>query len=62
MRPKGLIGLLVVILIFSGIMFLLSDRFIESGLESVGTSAVGAKVEIDNLKFSLFGLSIVMDR
>jgi len=62
MRPKGLIGLLVVILIFSGIMFLLSDRFIESGLESAGTSIVGAKVEIDNLNFSLFGLSIVMDR
>lgn len=62
MRPKGLIALAVIILLFVGIAYLLSDRFIESSLESAGESMVGAKVEIDNLNFSLAGLSISLDR
>jgi uncharacterized protein (TIGR03545 family) len=62
MRPKGLIGLAVIILLVVGIAYLLSDRFIESHLESAGESIVGARVEIDNLNFSLAGLSISLDR
>lgn len=62
MRPKGLIGLLVVVLIVAGLGYLLSDKFIERQLESIGESIVGAKVEIDNLNFSLVGLAISFDR
>jgi len=62
MRPKGLIGLLVVILLVAGAAYLLSDRLIERQLESAGESIVGAKVEIDNLNFDLLGLAISLDR
>ncbi len=62
MRPKGLIALAVIVLLVAGLAYLLSDRFIESSLESAGESMVGAKVEIDNLNFSLVGLSISLDR
>jgi uncharacterized protein (TIGR03545 family) len=62
MRPKGLIGLAIIILLLVGVAYLLSDAFIERRLESAGESVVGAKVEIDNLNFSLAGLSISLDR
>jgi uncharacterized protein (TIGR03545 family) len=62
MRPKGLIVLAVVLLIVGAIMYFVTDDLIEQGIESAGTSAVGAKVEIDNLVFSLFTLSVSMDR
>lgn len=62
MRPKGLIGLGVIVLIFLVILFLLRDKVIENQMESVGSRMVGAKVEIDNLDFNPFGLSISLDR
>lgn len=62
MRPKGLIGLLVVVLLIAVLGYLLSDKFIERQLESTGESMVGAKVEIDNLNFSLAELAISFDR
>lgn len=62
MRPKGLIALAVIVLLFVGLAYLLSDAFIERRLENAGESIVGAKVEIDNLNFSLVGLSISLDR
>lgn len=62
MRPKGVMGLAVVLVLFGILAYLLSDRFIERGLEQAGQSVVGAKVEIDNLEFSLLGLSISLDR
>jgi len=62
MRPKGVIALLVIIMVFGGVFYLLSGKLIERGLEKVGESAVGAKVEIDNLKLNLAELSISLDR
>jgi len=62
MRPKGLAGLLFVVLLIGLFFYLLSDRFIENSLEGFGESVVGAKVEIENLSFSLLGLSISWDR
>lgn len=62
MRPKGIIGLLVIAAIIGAIFYFLSDRFIEDTLESTGSSIAGAKVEIDNLDFDLLGLSLAMDR
>lgn len=62
MRPKGIIGLLVVILIVAALVYVFSDEFIEGQIESFGESVVGAKVEVDDLKFSLVGLSISIGR
>lgn len=62
MRPKGIIGLLVVILIVVALAYVFSDAFIEGQIESFGESIVGAKVEVDDLDFSLIGLSISLDR
>jgi len=62
MRPKGIIALLIIGMIFGAIFYLLSDKLIERGLEKAGESAVGAKVEIDNLKLNLVELSISLDR
>ena len=61
MRPKGLIGLGVVVLIVGLLFYVLSDDFIEHQLEDAGESLVGAKVEIDHLHFSLLGLEISWD-
>ncbi|MFQ5822623.1 MAG: TIGR03545 family protein [bacterium] len=62
MRPKGLTGLLVIVILVGITAYLLSDKFIERGIEKAGESIIGAKVEIDNLNFSLLGLSISLDR
>ena len=62
MRPKGVIGLIVVILLLVGITYLISDDLIETGMERSGESIIGARVEIDNLKFSLAALAISFDR
>ncbi len=62
MRPKGMIALLVIIMVFGTVFYLLSGKLIERGLEKAGESVVGAKVEIDNLKFNLAKLSISLDR
>jgi len=62
MRPKGLIGLAVIAVLVGLTMYLISDSLIESGMEKAGEAIVGAKVEIDNLTFSLLSLSISLDR
>lgn len=62
MRWKGLIFLAVLVGVFSVISIFFMDQWIESGLESMGEAIVGAKVEIDNLRFSLLGLLIEWDR
>ena len=56
MRKKGILLLLILIAIFVGLSFLLTDKWLESQLEKAGSSIVGAKVEIDNLDISLLGL------
>ena len=58
MRPKGVFGLVVVILLLVRITYLISDDLIETGIERSGESIIGARVEIDNLKFSLATLAI----
>ncbi len=62
MRPKGIIALLVIGLIVGAAFYFLSGKLIEKGLEKAGGAAVGAKVEIDNLKLNLAELSISLDR
>ncbi len=62
MRPKGIIILVVLVGLTVGIAYLLSDKLIERSMESAGESIVGAKVEIDNLNFSLLSLSISLER
>jgi len=61
MRWKGFIFLVVVSAIIAVISIFFMDGWIESGLESAGEAIVGAKVEIDDLHFSLFRLSIQWD-
>jgi uncharacterized protein (TIGR03545 family) len=43
-------------------MYLLSDNWIESKLESAGTSLNGALVEIDDFEYSLFNMNVSWDR
>ncbi|MCH8957592.1 hypothetical protein IIA28_20105, partial [candidate division KSB1 bacterium] len=62
MRPKGMIALLIIVVLFGAVLYLLSGKLIERVLEKAGESAVGAKVEIDNLKLNLAELSISLDR
>ena len=62
MRKSGLITLLVILAIFVGIGFILTDSLFESLIEDVGTDAVGAKVEIDGFNLSLFGPEVSWDR
>ena len=54
--------LLVIILMVGAVFYFLSGKLIERALEKAGESAVGAKVEIDNLKLNLAELSISLDR
>jgi uncharacterized protein (TIGR03545 family) len=60
-RWKGIIFLVVLIGIVVALSFLLTDRWLEKQLEKTGTAMVGAKVEIDRLDFSLFGLHMRWD-
>ena len=58
MRKKFIYFVLVPVLVLGIITYLFIDRWIESGLELVGESFTGAKVEIDDLSVSLFPLGI----
>ncbi|MFQ5651061.1 MAG: TIGR03545 family protein [bacterium] len=62
MRSKGLVIVLVIVALFWAAAYLFGDAFLENQLEGVGESIVGAKVEIDNFRFSLLGLSVSLDR
>lgn len=62
MRPKGIIGALVILLLLAGVLYFFADGLIEHGIESAGESVIGAKVEIDNLKVSVTDLAISWDR
>ncbi len=61
MRWKGIIFLVVLIGIVVALSLLLTDRWLETRLEKAGTAIVGAKVEIDRLDFSIFGLHMRWD-
>ncbi len=56
MRWKGVIFLIVLLAIFIGLSFILTDRFFETQLETLATRAVGAKVEIEGFSFRLLNL------
>ena len=61
MRWKGIIFLLILIGIVIALSYLLTDRWLEKRFENAGTAIVGAKVEINNLDFSLIGLHMRWD-
>jgi len=54
LRIKGLVFLVALLALFILAAVLLTDQWIEKGIESAGTAIVGARVEVDNLDFSLF--------
>ena len=62
MRKSGLITLLVILAIFIGISYILTDAFFESLIEDLGTDIVGARVEIDDFSFSIFGPEVSWKR
>lgn len=62
MRKSALLLLIVVIVLAGIIGFFLQDHYIERAMERTGEAVVGAKVEIDGLDFSLFGLSCTWQR
>ena len=61
MRKKGIIFLTVFIGIVIAFSFIFTDRWLEQRLEAAGSALVGARVEIDNLDFSLLGLHVRWD-
>lgn len=61
-RWKGIIFLAIIIIIFVILGMLLTDRWLEGKLEDIGSSIVGAKVEIDNLDLSILSLKIKWNR
>ena len=61
-RWKGIIFLAVLAGIFILLTIIFTDAWLEHQLESLGTSAVGAKVEIDGFDFSFSGLHIKWER
>jgi uncharacterized protein (TIGR03545 family) len=61
-RWKGIIFLAVLAGIFILLTILFTDAWLERQLESLGTNAVGAKVEIDGFDFSFIGLHIKWER
>lgn len=62
MRKRFIYFILVPVLVLGLITYLFIDRWIESGLESAGEAIVGAKVEIDGLRVSLFPLALEFNR
>ena len=61
-RWKGLIFIAVLFGIFFLLTMIFKDSWLETRIEHAGNSVVGAKVEIDDLDFSLFGLHVRWDR
>lgn len=62
MRKKLIFFALVPVLALCVVLYLFADQWIESGLEAAGEGAVGAKVEIDNLKLSISPVAIEFSR
>ena len=52
---------ILVLLVFAG-WYLLAPRIIASSIESAGSEAVGAKVEVDRVNLGLFPLSVSINR
>jgi uncharacterized protein (TIGR03545 family) len=62
MRKKFIFFALVPVLALCVVLYLFADQWIESGVEAAGEGAVGAKVEIDNLKLSISPVAIEFSR
>lgn len=62
MRWKGFIPFLILILGWILVVRLFLDQWIESGIEKLGETIVGARVEIDDLDFRFSDLSIEWKR
>lgn len=62
MRKNFVFFALIPSLIVIVVVYLFIDRWVESGLETAGEAAVGAKVEIDNLKVTLSPIAIEWGR
>jgi uncharacterized protein (TIGR03545 family) len=62
MRKKFIFFVLVPVLALCVVLYLFADQWIESGLEAAGERAVGAKVEIHNLKLSISPVAIEFSR
>jgi uncharacterized protein (TIGR03545 family) len=62
MRWKSIIFLVVLFAIIVVLSFIFTDRWLESEIEQTASGLNGAKVEIDNLDFSIFGSKLSWDR
>jgi uncharacterized protein (TIGR03545 family) len=62
LRKKGIIFLVVLIAVIFILSLIFTDWWLERQMENVGSAIVGAKVEFDNVDFSLLGLRIRWDR
>lgn len=60
-RWKGLVAFLIVIIIFGGFWLLFVDTIVKKSIEKLGTSAVGARVNVAKADLSLFpaGLELI---
>lgn len=60
-RWKGIGAFLIVIIIFAGLWLLLIDGIVKRTIEKMGTTAVGARVELAGADVSLFppGLELI---
>jgi uncharacterized protein (TIGR03545 family) len=61
-RKSGVIFVVILVLIFVLLNIFLTDKWLERTLEKAGEGIVGAKVEIDNLDFSILDLSFKWNR
>jgi uncharacterized protein (TIGR03545 family) len=62
MRKKFVFFILVPVVALCVVVYVLIDGWVESALESAGEAAVGARVEIDNLRLSLSPIAIQFSR
>ncbi|MEX0602481.1 MAG: TIGR03545 family protein [Bacteroidota bacterium] len=62
MRKKFVFIVLVPLILFLVVTYLFIDTWIESGLEAAGEAAVGARVEIDDLRVTLMPVGIEFAR
>ena len=62
MRKKFVYYVLVPFVAVLIVLYLFIDRWVEAGLEAAGEAAVGAKVEIDNLRLSLSPIAIQWEK
>ena len=60
-RRKGIVILALLVVLFFVLSLIFTDRWLEKGLEKIGSSVVGARVEIEDLHFSLLGVQMRWD-